>query len=597
MKIKIKSPKIIHKLIKISRAHKAITAVAAAIAVFAIYTGIKAMSGGSAAAQYAVTNAYRGNVIVSVSATGQVSASNEAEVKPKVSGDVIWVGIQNGDEVKRGQALVRLDDTDARKNVASSEISLEEAKLNFQRDSAQSPIDYQNKIKSLEDAKNSLSNEYNDALNAISSAFLDWPAIMTGIEDVLYGDDLGRNSGQWNVSVYKGMSESEKGKDTIAMFADIAERDYKESRAEYDSGFEIFKTITRNAPGADIENLLSKAADASNMIAQAVKSEKNLLDTVVDIAGQEKRTVGSYITSSQTSLGNYLGIANSKVSSLLSAESALESAKDAVIDIENNLMILKINNPTGVNPISLQIEQNSIKQKETSLTDLKAELAYYTVYAPFSGIAAKVNVKKSDSVSSGTSLITLISGEKIIEVSLNEIDAANVAVGQKAMISFDAVDGLTAAGEVEEIDSVGTVSQGVVTYSAKIGFSSDNDKIKPGMSASVSIITNMASDAIIVPSSAVKSQGDSYYVEMFEMPQATSTTLQTLTSSVPVVRRTVETGLSNDMETQIISGLEEGDEVITRMVDSSAAGTASAQKQQTTGIFGVGGTGGTRVLR
>ena len=333
------------------------------------------------------------------------------------------------------------------------------------------------------------------------------------------------------------------------------------------------------------------------MIAQAVKSEKNLLDTVVDIAGQEKRTVGSYITSSQTSLGNYLGIANSKVSSLLSAESALESAKDAVIDIENNLMILKINNPTGVNPISLQIEQNSIKQKETSLTDLKAELAYYTVYAPFSGIAAKVNVKKSDSVSSGTSLITLISGEKIIEVSLNEIDAANVAVGQKAMISFDAVDGLTAAGEVEEIDSVGTVSQGVVTYSAKIGFSSDNDKIKPGMSASVSIITNMASDAIIVPSSAVKSQGDSYYVEMFEMPQATSTTLQTLTSSVPVVRRTVETGLSNDMETQIISGLEEGDEVITRMVDSSAAGTASAQKQQTTGIFGVGGTGGTRVLR
>src|SRR3989338_2650138 len=473
MKIKIKSPKIIHKLIKISRAHKAITAVAAAIAVFAIYTGIKAMSGGSAAAQYAVTNAYRGNVIVSVSATGQVSASNEAEVKPKVSGDVIWVGIQNGDEVKRGQALVRLDDTDARKNVASSEISLEEAKLNFQRDSAQSPIDYQNKIKSLEDAKNSLSNEYNDALNAISSAFLDWPAIMTGIEDVLYGDDLGRNSGQWNVSVYKGMSESEKGKDTIAMFADIAERDYKESRAEYDSGFEIFKTITRNAPGADIENLLSKAADASNMIAQAVKSEKNLLDTVVDIAGHEK----------------------------------------------------------------------------------------------------------------------------IIEVSLNEIDAANVAVGQKAMISFDAVDRLTAAGEVEEIDSVGTVSQGVVTYSAKIGFSSDNDKIKPGMSASVSIITNMASDAIIVPSSAVKSQVDSYYVEMFEMPQATSTTLQTLTSSVPVVRRTVETGLSNDMETQIISGLEEGDEVITRMVDSSAAGTASAQKQQTTGIFGVGGTGGTRVLR
>src|SRR3989338_1982171 len=597
MKIKIKSPKIIHKLIKISRAHKAITAVAAAIAVFAIYTGIKAMSGGSAAAQYAVTNAYRGNVIVSVSATGQVSASNEAEVKPKVSGDVIWVGIQNGDEVKRGQALVRLDDTDARKNVASSEISLEEAKLNFQRDSAQSPIDYQNKIKSLEDAKNSLSNEYNDALNAISSAFLDWPAIMTGIEDVLYGDDLGRNSGQWNVSVYKGMSESEKGKDTIAMFADIAERDYKESRAEYDSGFEIFKTITRNAPGGDIENLLSKAADASNMIAQAVKSEKNLLDTVVDIAGQEKRTVGSYITSSQTSLGNYLGIANSKVSSLLSAESAIEREKDAVIDIENNLMILKINNPTGVNPISLQIEQNSIKQKETSLTDLKAELAYYTVYAPFWGIAAKVNVKKSDSVSSGTSLITLISGEKIIEVSLNEIDAANVAVGQKAMISFDAVDGLTAAGEVEEIDSVGTVSQGVVTYSAKIGFSSDNDKIKPGMSASVSIITNMASDAIIVPSSAVKSQGDSYYVEMFEMPQATSTTLQTLTSSVPVVRRTVETGLSNDMETQIISGLEEGDEVITRMVDSSAAGTASAQKQQTTGIFGVGGTGGTRVLR
>ena len=99
----------------------------------------------------------------------------------------------------------------------------------------------------------------------------------------------------------------------------------------------------------------------------------------------------------------------------------------------------------------------------------------------------------------------LITKQKIAEISLNEVDAAKVKVGQKVTLTFDAIDGLSITGEVSEIDALGTVSQGVVTYGVKIAFDTQDERVKSGMSVSAAIITDVKQNVLLVPNAAVKS--------------------------------------------------------------------------------------------
>ena len=161
-----------------------------------------------------------------------------------------------------------------------------------------------------------------------------------------------------------------------------------------------------------------------------------------------------------------------------------------------------------------------------------------------------------------------ITKQKIAEISLNEVDVAQVAVGKKALLTLDAIEELTIEGEVVEIDAVGTENQGVVTYRAKISLNSRDERIRSGMSVSVEIITNVKSDVLFVANSAIKSQ-DGDYVEIVErIDPKTALTGNVGASALEnfIKRQQVKIGISNDDITEIVSGLDEGTLVITRTI-------------------------------
>jgi multidrug efflux pump subunit AcrA (membrane-fusion protein) len=124
------------------------------------------------------------------------------------------------------------------------------------------------------------------------------------------------------------------------------------------------------------------------------------------------------------------------------------------------------------------------------------------------------------------------------------------------------LDNVTVEGDVSEMDAVGTVSSGVVSYTVTISFETDNVSVKPGMSVTANIITNSATNVIIVPSSAVKTMGNKKYVEI-------------LNNGVPE-KKTVEVGISNDTSTEIKSGLNGGEKVVTSTVSSIKKTTTSS---------------------
>jgi hypothetical protein len=148
-------------------------------------------------------------------------------------------------------------------------------------------------------------------------------------------------------------------------------------------------------------------------------------------------------------------------------------------------------------------------------------------------------------------------------------------------------------GEVAAIDTIGTVTQGVVSYALKVVFDSQDERIKSVMSANAAIQTDTKQDVLVVPSSAVKTQNGASYVQVFDSPLQQTGSTQGVVSTVPPRQVEVVIGIADDTNVEIASGLEEGQQVVTRTVSS---GTAQATAQSAPSLFGggvrAGGGGG-----
>ena len=247
------------------------------------------------------------------------------------------------------------------------------------------------------------------------------------------------------------------------------------------------------------------------------------------------------------------------------------------------------------------IKSAEIKVKEANLALDQAQenAAARVIKAPISGTITALNIKIGDDLGTASSssargsLMIITDLDKLFaKISLNEIDVAKIKADQKATLTFDAVENLTLTGKVTEIESVGVITQGVVSYAVKIALDSTDSRIKPGMSASAAIVTDVKTDAVMVPNGAVKSSNGSFYVEAPDETAPESSTSESangITLNNPPRRITVEIGLSNDTSTEIISGIKVGDQVISRTSTNSTGQAAS----QAPSLFG----GSSRIMR
>jgi RND family efflux transporter MFP subunit len=234
---------------------------------------------------------------------------------------------------------------------------------------------------------------------------------------------------------------------------------------------------------------------------------------------------------------------------------------------------------------AIGIAQQNVNVSLADYQNKKADAAERQVLSPIDGTVNAVNVKNGDDLakvsSSSSRQAPVIVGDLTTlkaYVQVNEVDIPNISIGQKATLKFTAIDGLNISGKVEKVDSLGTVTQGVVTYNVTIGFDTLDPRLRPEMSVSASIITGVKQDVMLVPNSAVKSQGNKFYVEILNG------------SSQAPTRKNVEIGSSNNMDTEIVNGISVGDKVVTQTIDPSAKATTTGG--QGGGGFRVPGLGG-----
>ena len=238
---------------RFASAHKIISTVLSLIILYGCWHALSALRGTSTETRFVLATVTRGTIVSSVSASGQVAATDEITLKPKASGDVTWVGVKAGTVVRAGQALLTLDSTDATQAIADAEQSLAQAKLQLQKDTAQAPIDYEKSLEDLDQAKRDLTTTYNDTFTTVSDAYLALPAVVTGVFNVLHGYDLSSTKSQWNIDAMQNIfSSTESEYQTVHDFADITLRDYALARKKYDASLLEYKALTRYSESAAI---------------------------------------------------------------------------------------------------------------------------------------------------------------------------------------------------------------------------------------------------------------------------------------------------------------------------------------------------------
>lgn len=567
---------LVQKITAFARAHKVMSTLAIALILAGGYYGYHSLTSTAGETRYMLATTEKGTVISSITGSGQVSAYNQIDLKPKASGDVIYVGVTNGQEVVAGTLIAELDASDAQKAVRDAEVNLASTKLSL--DKVLQPADTLSLLQTenaLAQATSDLSKSYDNGFNSVSNAFLNLPTVMTGMQDILYGATLNRS--QDNLSAYTDMVKDYD--DKVLVFKSDTVAKYQNARDMYDKSFADYRSLSRLSSHDDIEKMVAQTYETTRAVAEAVKSTNDMLGFVKDRLVERSKNVPGTLTTHQNLLATYTGQTNSALVDLLAIQNTITTSKYSLAEKTESLSKLK----AGADTLDIQSSQLSLKQRENALLDAQENLSHYFVRAPFSGTIAKLDVKKGDPISASTVVATLITKQMIAEISLNEVDAAKVKVGQKATLTFDAVDGLTIAGDVAEIDTVGTVSQGVVTYMVKIAFKTQDDRVKSGMSVSTAIITNMKQDVLMVPNSAIKTQGGISYVEIFDTPlvapvsgAASGGANASVPSVTPPRQQTVETGLSNDTMTEIVSGLTEGQQVVARTIVATTATATQA---------------------
>ena len=596
------------KIYKTILSHKIISIIVALIVIGGGYYWYSNSQGSATVTKYVIEKATQGTVTASVTGSGQTQAVTQIDIKPQVTETVTKVSVGVGDHVAAGQLLVTLDTANEAKSLKQAQLSLQSAQLSLAKlqeaPTAVSLGQSQDSVivaqENLLNTSTTLEKDYQNGLNTIGGTFVDFQNVMTGLGDFVGGTEVNRL--QSNPDAYVNLMPNYLQANTLP-YRDDVNSHYSAAEAAYTQNLADYHATSRSAGETALDDLFSETYTTAKLINETVNSAKAMLNFIVNNYPTNigLASLPTITTTYQTNLGSYTNTTNNDISNLSSVINTVVSDKTS---INNDKLSLNEASDTlaqliaGADSLTVQSQQLSIQQAELSVQNAQQQLDDCYIHAPISGVISAVGAIVGETVASPA--VSIIGDGQIAELTLNEVDAAKVAMGDPATLTFDAISGLSLAGKTVEIDPVGTVSQGVVNYNVKVGFDDTTNQVKPGMSATAVIVTKADQDVIAVPNSAIKTQNSVSYILV---PAGTVTDADISASANGGIilpdkpkQVMVTVGLSNDSMTEITSGLQSGDPFIVQTMTSAAstASTASVSGGSSVSSLGrlLGGGGG-----
>ncbi len=222
----------------------------------------------------------------------------------------------------------------------------------------------------------------------------------------------------------------------------------------------------------------------------------------------------------------------------------------------------------GINDTALRAAQAQVDSAQIAVEQAQSNIDKAKIVAPFDGVVSALNVNVGDmagSSSGGASggasnppvTVTNLSNLEV-QVTVAEVDFPKIKVGETAQLTLDALPGKTYNAKVVKVDPVGTITQGVVNYPVTVQITDADTSIDPGMTANLNVVVDQRTNVLMIPARAVRTQGTQKIVTVLYKGQT--------------IQDPVTTGLTNDQNVEITSGLQEGDVVVLNQTQTQTSG-------------------------
>jgi len=519
----------------------------------------------------------RGDVSSTVSSSGTVISPSDIALAPTTSGTLAKLYVKVGQSVRAGQVLARMDTTSLSSAVAQAESSLAQAQANLAAITttvATSSLQLQNDQTAVVSAQNNLA--YQQTLIAASQA-ADATTIATALNK-LNNDKI---TATQNVGLYQSSVDTAKNALTNAQ---LTYNDY-EGLYSYAGITPTFCT-TINTVNSQCTTLIQDL----NAVNSAQTAYNNALITQQQNLAKDAQTIATDQQSYADAQANAALNVKKNAQTLASAQAAIDSAQYA-------LKLYQTQNNGSAVTTSTTVDQAQVTVAEAGLVLAQKNLAGATVIAPVSGKVASIsntligaaitpNVTPTNGTTGATGFIVLTNvGGLQVTAGFSESDVAKIAVGQSASMAFTALPNAQGAAKVTAVALLPTTASGATTYTVTFQLTGKVVGLKPGMTATATVIVADSPNAISVTSRAVTTRG-------------TRTTVNVVTT---VAGKQVETptpvlvGIVGDSSDEILSGLKVGQIVaLPAVVSSSSSLTGVPSVLGGAGIGGIAGGGGGR---
>lgn len=420
--------------------------------------------------------------ISSVESSGSVEPQQQESLSWKTTGTVTTVNIKIGDRVQAGDILMAIDPATAPQSVILAQADLIAARNNLNNLLNPDPVDIANAQKTVTDAEQTLVDAQQDLKYAENPAG-------KGLYDAVSDAKLALETAQANLTLTSNNSDVQAYYSAVAS-ANQAFSRYQDAKAKYDESNN--KT--------ELYDLMQRMEAAyQSALAEQQRLETKINSEVANKDDSVKKAQADY----DEAVANLNGaLQGPDPLDLRKAQDAVAVAEAKLADARQTLNELTI----GADPDDVAAAQAKVLASEATLDSL-------TLKAPFAGEVIDVNYQPGDSASQSDVAVVLANRSRLhVEVSVDETDISQIALGNPVTLSFDSLPEMTFAGLVAQIVPKGETVGGLVKYTVRVDLETANPKILNGMTANVVIVTATTEGALAIPLNAVQLDGSTEYV-------------------------------------------------------------------------------------
>ena len=503
-----------NKVFHFIKTHKkrCIAVVAAAAVLVAVIVPRKSRSA-SADLAYTQEKLGRRDIVNVYDGSGTINAADSYTVKSLVTGTVLTADFELGDSIEKGDILYTIDISDVENNLASAQLSVEQAQRNY------------DDIADMQNVRTRISGEV--------SSFA-----------VAAGDAV--QAGQTVATI----------RDTSVMLLAV---DFPAAEAQSfvagqaaqvmpDTTFETLNGTIRSVSGAD------PAGDASLMtctVTIAVPNAGSLTTAqaaVAQVNGVSSLNSAHFTYQREETV---VAAASGTVSELCVKEGSTVRQDDVILRITGKDLDKQAKNAA-----------DNLRAAELQMSSAEKTISHYTIDAPISGTIVDKKVKAGDKLSANDTAmqnLCTIYDMSYLEMKLNvdELKIRSLEVGQEVDITADAVPGETYKGVISSILVAGTTANGSTSYPVTVRID-DMGELLPGMNATAKITTASVKNVLALPNAALVR--GSYVLVAKDSPSAANAETS-MTAPDGYVYVKVTAGISDDDYIEVKSGLQEGDTI------------------------------------